>query len=179
MVLYDQTSNPGIRSRSLVSDKNIQKLALLKYGRELYQIVQASRTVPDNKKIELGVHVRDTEPTPRPRPATAPDIDLLSMIGRAMKVRLHDSTIEGRRKPAGVMGAAVFSYVGDQPPENTALWKFEANTTKTVFDIVFPETLAPGTKVWATAFWVNAKLQSGPPATPISALIQFGGMMAA
>ena len=107
-------------------------------------------------------------------PDTSPNIDILSVVGWTVELRLHNGDSTKRAKPAGVKGATVFSYVGEQPPTSVDDWKFEGNITKTETTINFPSTLAPGTKVWTTAFWFNTTSQSGPAAPPVSTNLQGG-----
>jgi hypothetical protein len=146
----------------------------------LYGFVQDSLTVADADKVLAGVVVRKTTMTPVPPPAFAPALDILSVIGRTVKIRLHDSTDASRRgKPAGVIGANVFSFVGAAPPDDVANWKFEGGTGLTTIDVVFPNSAAPGAVVWLTAFWFNARKQSGPACAPLSTNLQGGNAMAA
>ena len=170
----------GTISSSLCAIKDAAKLALLNFARPLYKTVQANTAVPASAKIELGVVVPDVEPTPLPPPADAPGIDIISAIGNVVRLRLHDSTNPTRKgKPLGVDGAAVFSFVGAVAPTDPAVWKFEGNTTRTITNVEFPGSVAPGSKVWFTAFWFNPRAQSGPAATPVGTNIPGGGAMAA
>ena len=48
-----------------------------------------------------------------------------------MRLRLIDPANPTRRgTPAGVRGAAVFSYIGATPPTSLSDWKFEGNVTR-------------------------------------------------
>lgn len=51
-----------------------------------------------------------------------------------------------------------------------------ANTTRTDTSVEFDTLIAPGTKVWLTAFWRNPKDERGPVATPVSTQINYGGL---
>ena len=44
-------------------------------------------------------------------------------------------------------------------------------------DVLFPESVAPGTQVWLTAVWFNERKQMGPACAPVGAQINFGGSM--
>ena len=170
----------GVISSPLVAIKDAAKLALLSFARPLYKTIQANTAVTASAKIELGVVVPDVEPTPLPPPADAPGIDILSAVGNTVRIRLHDTAHPTRKaKPLGVSGAAVFSFVGAAAPSDPAVWKFEGNTTITITTVTFPGTVAPGSKVWFTAFWFNPRAQSGPAATPVGTNIPGGGAMAA
>ena len=134
----------------------------------------------NTQRSDLGLTVRNPEPTPIPPPASAPNIDVLSVDENTVRIRLHDPANPTRRgKPAGVDGAAIFSFVGDDAPTAEATWRFEGNTTRTAINVTFPNTGAPGSKVWFTAFWFNERKQSGPAATPVGTNLPGGAAMAA
>jgi hypothetical protein len=170
---------PGERSKTLVSRKNSDRTSLKASARLLAKLVEGTATVSDAQKIELGLTVRQ-QPTPIPPPAAAPALDVVSVLGRTVKIRLHDATDAARRgKPAGVDGAAVLSYVGATPPADLGQWRFEGNTTRTTLDVVFPNSVAPGAPVWLTALWFNERKQAGPNCAPVGTNVQFGSGSAA
>lgn len=176
---YEAAAAMGARSRSLIAARNTARTALLAYARQLYGFVQSSGSVSNANKELLGVRVRSM-PTPQPVPAFAPALDIVSVNGRTVRIRLHDSQNAGRRgKPPGCAGAAVFSFVGAEAPDDPALYTFQGNTTQPKFDVTFPNSVAPGTLVWLTAMWFNERALSGPACTPISTNTQFGSGAAA
>lgn len=145
--------------------------------RKLVGIIQKHPGTTDAQRVELRVTVPDTEPTPILPPEFAPVLIVTSLPGREMKIRLQNpQRPKHNKKPDGVQGATVFSFVGEEYPADMDLWKFEGSTTLTDFTAEIPVTVAEGAKVWFTAFWYNPRAQSGPPATPVSAYVQFGGM---
>ncbi len=168
----------GVRSSPLVATKDQAKFELLRYGRELYSNVQASVTVSDARKIELGVHVKDVEPSPQPVPSFAPGLSVVSINGRLVKIRLFDPAHpERKRMPAGVNGAIVMSYVGPTAPSDPSLYKMEGPTSKTTVDVLFPETALPGTQVWLCAMFFNQRKQMGFACIPVGAVINYAGSM--
>jgi hypothetical protein len=58
----------GIRSASLTAEKDSAKDSLLPYLRELYAVLQASRTVSEASKELLGARSRSSQRTPLPPP---------------------------------------------------------------------------------------------------------------
>jgi hypothetical protein len=109
-----------------------------------------------------------------------PSVDIKSVTGNTVRLRIHDPSNPTRRgKPDGVDGISVFSFVGAEPPTGVAGWHFEGNTTRTVIDVAFDGSVAPGSKVWFTSFYFNARAQSGPACAPVSTNLQGGGAMAA
>jgi hypothetical protein len=163
---YSIAITPSTRTSSAIAAKNAARTKLKDDARLLVSIIQGQKTVTDQQKIDLGITVRDTEPTPVPPPVDPPEMDIMKVTGRTVQIRLHNDNVLQRKKPVGVKGAAVFSWVGDTPPDNLDDWRFEGNTTKTLIDIDFPMTVPAGSKVWLTAFWFNTKAQSGPPCEP-------------
>jgi hypothetical protein len=165
--------DPGVRSKKAVSEKNHGRQNLKNLARFLARRIEGMPTVTDAQKIELGLHVRSGR-SPISRPAEAPDLDIVSVAGRAITIRLHGQSGSARRgKGAGIAGAVLFSFIGDAPPADPGQWKWEGNTTLTMATIEFPESAAPGTMVWATAHWRNPRDEVGPGARPISAMIQY------
>jgi hypothetical protein len=177
---YNTANDPLTRSPVNIIAKDTAKTALIANARMLARTVQGTSTVTAAQKEDLGLNPRSNQPSPIPPPASAPDIDIISTTGNTVKIRLHEAGEPTKRgKPAGVAGAAVFSFIGANPPTEMSDWNFEGLTTKTVLDIIFPAATSPGSKVWITAFWRNPRDQSGPAATPVTTNIPGGSAMAA
>jgi hypothetical protein len=169
----------GTRSKLLTQNKDNSKDSLLGVGRQLYAFVQDNTSVTSGNKEDIGVVVRSTSPTPVPVPDTAPEIDILSTSGNTVRIRLHAEGSTKRGRPSGVNGAAVYSFVGASAPTEEAAWNFEGITGKTEQDITFPASVAPGARVWFTAFWFNTRKENGPAATPVGCNIPGNAAMAA
>jgi hypothetical protein len=173
---YDAASAEGTRSKSLTTAKSSAKLALLPILRSIYSAIQASTTVSDTQKVDLGINIRRM-PVPIPAPSTEPVVSIVSVNGRTVRLRLRDASNPQRvGRPVGVASATIFSYVGTTPPASMGEWKFEANVSKTLIDVIFPDSVAPGALVWFTVFWSNRKDQAGPACDPLSAYLQFGSV---
>ena len=141
---------------------------------EVMRVIQAMPTVTNEQRAELGLRIRDVEPSPVPVPDTAPVVEIASMNGWLARLRLREAGSERRGKPTGVIGANIYTFTGAEPPTELTDWVFEGETTRTIFDVQFPGTLAAGTKVWVTACWKNPRFQVGPASTPISMLVGGG-----
>jgi hypothetical protein len=177
---FQAATDPGTRTPAAILVKDQSMKALKEMLRLLARQVQGTPTVTDEQKLLLGLTVRKAEPTPINPPTDSPRLDVVSTVARTVKVRLHDAANPTHRgRPGGVAGAAVFSYVGASAPTDPKEWKFEGNTAKTTFDVEFPDTVASGATVWLTAMWFNAKMQSGPGCSAVSANLPGGSAMAA
>lgn len=175
---YQTAKDPDTNSKSNTAAKNMAKDAMINGDngiRAIAKLVQAKPGITAEALTELGLTVRDNEPSPIPVPTVAPGLDIVSVNGRTVTVRVHDAaTPTSRAKPAGVKGVGVVTFVGAEPPETIEAWKYEGSTTKNVIDIDFPLTVEPGSVVWLSAYWQNAKFQAGPPCDPLQTRIQYG-----
>jgi hypothetical protein len=177
---YNLAADPDTRTKSTVAAKDQARTNVLASLRSLGKRIQATPTVTDAQKESLGLPVHDTKPSPVPPPAVAPILTVVSAVGNTVRLRLEDATAPSRRgKPANVAGAAVFSFVGDEPPADLAAWSFEGNTSRTTFDVVFPASVAPGALVWFCACWFNPRLANGPVCAGLSTHIPGGVALAA
>jgi hypothetical protein len=168
-------SAPGQKSRSLVAARNSLKQSLLPYARELYAFIQANTGVADSAKTDVGVVIRKKEPTPLPAPSAAPSLTVKSVYGRQFTLKIKDASGTRRGRPPATTGAQLFSFVGETPPAGGAAgWISEGTVTRNTVVVAMPSTLAPGTRVWFTCCWFNAR-GTGPSCTPVGSGIGFDG----
>jgi len=168
-------SEPTVRSKTTTAAKNQAKATLKLSSTQLANIIYGQPTVTDAQKIALGLTVRAT-PTPVPPPGNPPSLDIVSVVGRTVKIRVHNDASSKRARPAGVTGTTVFSYVGATPPADITAWVFQGSNSRTVVDVAFDSTVAPGSAVWLTAFWYNGKGQAGPACAPVSTYLAGGSV---
>lgn len=168
--------DPNDRSKTLVNIKNAARTDVKYQTNLIINQVNASATVTTAQKMELGINPRAI-PTPQPVPASEPTLKVLSVDKWSVTARLSDSVdVAKRGKPVGVIGAAVYSYVGETPPADLSAWKFEGNVGKVKILVNFPTTLAPGTRVYLTAQWFNGRKQAGPACDPVPTNLQGGSV---
>jgi hypothetical protein len=180
---YQTAKDPDTNSKSNTAAKNSAKEAMIDGPggiRALARTVQGFAEITPESLTELGLTVRDTEPSPIPAPATAPVLTVVSRFNRTVKIKLKDAANpDNRGRPDGVDGALVFGHVGENPPVGMDNWSLKANATKTTVDITFPDSVAPSSKVWITAYWYNPRGASGPACPPISTNLDSVASMAA
>ena len=166
------------RTPSSIETKDGAKDALISGPdgiRALVPIVQAFPGTTNAMRRDMGLTVRDSEPTPVPAPTLPPDLAVQSVLDRTVTFRLRDIQDTTRRgRPAGVDGATILMFVGDSPPGDPLGWTLLMNTSKTTLSIDFPPSIQPGAKVWLTAFWFNQRKESGPIASPVSVRLSDG-----
>jgi hypothetical protein len=169
-------SAPQIRSVVSTAAKNEARALLRMRASQLSSIIKGQSNVTDVQRIALGLNVR-AKPTKSPRPEAAPGLSVESVRGWTVRIRLYDVATSGTRaRPARTSGAALFSFIGDEPPTNASQWRFEQNTGSTLLEVTFPATIAPGTGVWLSAAWFDGRKRSGPMSEPIRTNLQGGGV---
>ena len=172
---YSTATNPPTRTTVSIAGKDTARAFLVNNTIMLAALVLRTPGVTNAQKMSLGLNPK-APPTPAPQPSSAPLVDFISTVARTVKIRVHDGATPRKSKPAFVKSATVYSFVGLIPPTSVAAWKYEGLTNKSVFDIVFPDSVANGALIWIAAVWNNAKNQSGPPSDPVSINIPGGGM---
>ncbi len=171
---YSVTQNRTTRTPASIESKNTAKEALVADTRRLVRIIQAWPGITNDKRAQLGITIPDTDPSPVPVPEWAPQLDIASVTGRVVKIRLRDAETGKRKKPEGVATATVLSYVGETIPESIREWTFEGNDSRLDTEVDFEDTVPTGSKVWLTAFWSNRRGESGPACPPVSTHLGFG-----
>jgi hypothetical protein len=173
------STDPATRGEATIYQKNLSRDALVAITRQFARQIQGTMTVTNEQRQELGLPVRSTEPTPINPPAMAPTVEVKEVIGNTVVLKIHNPDSPKRGRPAGVAGIALFSAVADEAPTTEAGWEFQGNTTRGVVNCTLPASVAPGSKVWFTAFYFNPRLQSGPAASAVWTNLQGGSAMAA
>jgi hypothetical protein len=166
---------PHTRTPKAIVQKNGVKKALIASARELARIIQADPDVTPAQKSSLHLTVRKLEDTPIGPMTAPPQMFILSAEGTRVRLRLRDGQEPERRgKPAGVIGATLFTAVGRFPPliSDLSAWTFTGNHSRTRITVDFADrSVRSGTTVWFTAFWFTARMQPSPMMLPISTQI--------
>jgi len=170
---YVIATAPDTRTRPTIRAKNKARQHAERDLRRLARLIQATPGVSDAQKFDLGLTVRDTEPSPVPRPVERPRVSVELLYGSTVRIMLRGQDSTRRGKPQDVAGATVFSYVGETPPTapgNSSLW-MQTNTTRPRFVMTFQQ-VEPGAKVWIAACWFNPRQQAGPASQPVYTHVQ-------
>ncbi len=173
---YLTSQEPATRTKGTIASKQEAKQAMKEACRKIVRVIYA-QTLTDQQLIDIGLRPYDVTPTQSPIPALAPTLEVVSVYGHNVRVKLKDASGESRGKPAFVSAAQLYSFVGATPPSGSDGWKMEACVTRTSIIVQFPETVAPGSKVYLTAAWMNSRGLTGPACTPVVASIGYEGAM--
>lgn len=173
---YDLAKAATTRTRGAIEAKDLSKKLLMQTLKQYVGFVRSNMSVTNAQLADLGLPPRASR-TPEPVPDESPVMTVLGVDGWTVKTRIKSSNPARRGRPPLTSGTTVVSYVGPTPPADVSGWKFEGNTGKRVVGINFDSSLPPGTKVWLSAFFFNGSKQSGPACTPVSTLLQGGGLV--
>ncbi|MFT3785915.1 MAG: hypothetical protein QM770_07095 [Tepidisphaeraceae bacterium] len=164
------------RTVPAVTAKNAAREALKAVTRQVVSIINGQPGVTDAMRQDLRLTVPKTTRTPVPPPKSTPVVTFGNVRCRTVSVRLLDTTPR-RGRPPGTTGAAVFTFVGDDPPESVRQWSFWRNVTTPAFEMTFDDSLPSGTTVWVCAYWFNRRQQPGPMSKPECTLLQGGAVV--
>lgn len=167
--------SPLTRTKTAVENKDLAKAQLVATIRSFARRIQANPAVTSTQKLEIGLPVHKTTPTPVPPPTTKP---LLTIAGRGgnlgLTLRIADETTPDRRaKPRGVAGAEVYTYVpkeGEAPPEDLEQWRYEGTARTGIFTADF-NPADDGKMAYVRAVWVSTRGASGPVSGTVSARV--------
>lgn len=173
---YATAIDPTTRTKANIAAKDTARANLIGAVngiRDINRFVQATRSVSDAQKIELGLPVYKSRSPINP-PTDYPTVSVEKVVGRTAYLRLMTPGSERRGRPAGVQGAIVLSFTGTTPPADPQEWRTEGLTTKTIFPVVFPPSTPAGALVWVSAAWYSPRGQAGPVAPAIQVYLAGG-----
>ena len=165
--------DPARRTIISTSEKNQARTTLKTDARLLARVIDGQATVTAADKIGLGLTVRQQAQRAAPL-EEAPLVVVMGVRNHTVSLQLQNA-VSSRGRPREAVGATVFYCVSDETPW-PGDWQYCGNFGRTNINITFPETLAPGTKVWITAEWMNSRLEPGPRAAGVSTNLQGGGV---
>jgi len=122
--------------------------------------LKVNTRLTDDDRRAVGIHIKDTKPTPAPTPTTYPVLKIDTSTSRRLIVNFRDSASNSLAKPKGVHGAEIRWIIADQQPTVEQL-------TNSTFDTRTPYTLIftgeqRGKTVWICARWENTRGEKGP-----------------
>jgi hypothetical protein len=167
--LQKQTDNPDKNAVNVAKKKAARK-TLTTVVRVLVRFRLKNPIITEAEQIALGLHVRDTNPSTVPVPATRPTLHLQVVDFRRLKVIFHDQDSDSKAKPRGVNGAVIIYAVLDAPPANSNALTRSVLATRTPHTLEFAEK-ERGKTVYISICWQNGKGQKGPWSEIESAIV--------
>ena len=160
--------NPTPPTTATIATKNIQKANVMSVIRGYGATIRANRAISDALKIGLGLHIRDTVPTPIPPPSTYPLLTIGSFNLGTLELHAADQeTPDKKARPVGTSGMLLFSIIAPAPATDPTGLEFNAFLTRPTFHSTFT-TEQSGQTVTYFARWTNGKGELGPWSPPVS-----------
>lgn len=170
---FAAATNPVTRTPVTVAAKDTAKAIALATVRPLAQKIRDNSAVTDEQRVELGLTVPDTSPTPVPAPVTFPLLDILRATPGQHWLQYRDSdTPTTKAKPEGADGMELWLVVGDLPVVDVEGAQYVGSVTKCPVAVTLE--VGDNGKI-ATYFgrWVTRRGLAGPWSSPVSMTIAF------
>jgi hypothetical protein len=130
-----------------------------------------NEAVTDEDRVNMGLTVPDTIPTPSRDPNTIPVvIKTDSSVIMRIKLQYKDSGSEARGLPDDVHGAEIRSAILEEPPKSTDELIHSDFSTRSSYTFVFDEQQR-GKTVWFRLRWENMRGHKGPWSELYSAIV--------
>jgi hypothetical protein len=172
-------NSPPTRTNLNFFRKDEAKASLAAWIRATARQIQASMETTDAQRQSLGLPVPKRHRTPAARITAAPELRVVSVLGRHVRIRVRDAERLGRGRPSNAQGAILYSFVDyggtSLPPAARSEWTCEG--TLTIRDsaiVAFPESVPRAMRVYLTAAWFNTR-GTGPGCTPVPTILNLDG----
>lgn len=168
-------NSPSTRTRLATMQKDDTRRALEADARRLAAVARAHPGLSGVQLIQLRLTPRSNRGRKGRRPRTMPSLRVVSAENYSitLNVRNSESSPRGGRA-AGLAGAAVFSYIGAEPPPRLAQWSLRGFATERTFRFRVETDTPAGSRIWITACWLTHALRRGTTCTPIATNIPGG-----
>ena len=113
-----QRLKTATRTKGTIAAKDQAKQDMKESCRKIVRVIYA-QTLTDQQLIDIGLRPHDVIPTPSPIPGAAPILEVVSVFGRQVRIKLKDASGESRGRPKFVSSAQVYSFVGANPPSGS------------------------------------------------------------
>jgi hypothetical protein len=158
-------------TKALILEKNEKRNALKTEVRNIKnKHIDYNDAVTDPDRERLGLPIRDKNPTPKPRPASRPLLEVVPTNNRQHTATAINQATGKKTKPEDTHGVRYAREIRDAAPANAGDLRhtvFRVKTTE-VFDY---EEGDRGKRVFYAACYENAKGEAGPWSDIIEAII--------
>ena len=120
-----------------------------------------NEAVSNEDRMELGLNIPDTHPTPTPPPATYPVLFADISIILRVTLNIRDMDKLSRGKPAGVHGCEIRWAILDAPPAQTDALTHSAFSVKATHTFEFEEHQR-GQRLYFRGRWESNRGEKGP-----------------
>ena len=169
------STSPSTRTPVAIAGKKRAKRLLKTASAQLGAIIAATVTVSDSQLAALALNARLNRQR-RDVPATPPVVTVISVQARRVMIRVREAESQRRGLPFGAIGAYLYWFAGDTPPDDPRGYHFYGVTTRAKTQIDFPNSVPSGATVWLSACWVSGRAETSTPSDPTNFTIQGGAV---
>ena len=159
-IAWTAYANPATRTPLITATKRETRSVYEKILMTLVGNLRVNTRVTDDDRRAMGIHIRDTKPTPAPVPTTFPILAINTATARRLTINFRDSASSSAAKPKGVHGAEIKWLIADEKPTVEQLTNSTFDT-RTPYTLVFTDQ-ERGKTVWICARWENTRGEKGP-----------------
>ena len=161
--------NPATRTPVIIAAKTDARAEYEKVIMTLVANIRVNTRITNDDRRAMGIHIRDTKPTPVPTPTTYPVLAIDTAMSRRLTIAFRDSEASTIAKPKGIHGAEIKWLVADEKPTVGQLTNSTFDT-RTPYTLVFDDEQR-GKTVWICARWENTRGEKGPWGDMESAIV--------
>jgi len=169
--LHGQAASPE-KNSIIVAQKNAARDDLKEKIRALADFRLKNPVITPAQRLDLGLTVKDTNPTPIPTPSSRPEFYFKVKDVRILEIHFKDLASENKAKPYGVNGAVISYALFDTAPAAISLDDLTKSVlaTRTPYILEFAEA-DRGKRIYAALCWQNEKGEKGAFSEIQSAII--------
>ena len=173
---YLAATDPSTRTPSAVAAKDSARSDAEAVVRPYAMQINLNGAVTDEQRVNLGLTVRKTVPTPVPAPTSAPALELVAATPGNHRLRYSDTGQgTGKAKPYGAIGVELQAYIGAAPTADPNDASYVGTVTKSPFDQ--PQSGANQGQMatyfarFITRSGPAGRAQTGPWSAPLSVIV--------
>ncbi len=172
---YVKAEEPTTRTKVAVQERRDALKELRRVSRLCVSIIRGTPGVTDAQLEALGLTIPSGTRRTVPPPSEAPIVRVVGTSGRRVEIQIRrEGALRGKAPHA--VTTALFTHRGETAPTTQGQWQFAMNTGSTIETLAFPGGETTET-FWITAFFMNAKGQSGPASQPQKVMLLPGGFL--
>jgi hypothetical protein len=139
-----------------------EKMALLRHLEEVFvrNNLQNNDRMTNAGRTALRIPIYDQHPTPHPKPATIPEIEVETPHPRVLRITCRDENAPRWGTPEYVHGLECLWLVSDRPPELVKDLLHSAFSTRSPLELSFEEN-ERGKRLYFAVRWENGTVLKG------------------
>lgn len=131
-------TDPSTRTSPTVAAKDVARSVAQSYMRVVAQRIRDNQTVTDEQRLDLGLTVPKTVPTPIPPPSTHPLLGLIAATPLVHRLRYAAAdTPTSKAKPFGSIGVEIWVALGTVAATDPAQATYRKTVTKSPFTMSY------------------------------------------